>query len=371
MKILHINSYYSGSSFYKNLYDKQFELGLNIDVFVPVTFSYDSSSLNLGKYTYVSANHSSYDRYLFHLKQKKIHRDLLLKYNVHDYSLIHAHSLFSNGYIALKIKKQFRTPYIVAVRNTDLNYFFKYMIHLRGTGIQILKEASKIIFLSETYKTLLIENYVPKQLKEDILEKSVVIPNGIDDFWFKNLYTSDKKVPNDEVKLLYVGAINKNKNILTTVKAINYLEKKGINAKLTVVGKIVDRKVFQKISQSHNVSFKTARPKEELIEIYRSNDIFVMPSITESFGLVYAEAMSQGLPVIYTKGQGFDKQFREGEVGYSVNAFDAEDVASKILNIMNNYISISSHCITNVRKFNWIEISYRYTEIYKSITKHT
>ena len=38
--------------------------------------------------------------------------------------------------------------------------------------------------------------------------------------------------------------------------------------------------------------------------IYRENDIYVMPSIIETFGLVYAEAMSQGLPVIYTRGQG-------------------------------------------------------------------
>jgi len=47
-----------------------------------------------------------------------------------------------------------------------------------------------------------------------------------------------------------------------------------------------------------------------------------MPSITETFGLVYAEALSQGLPVLYTRGQGFDRQFEEGEVGYAVDCFD-------------------------------------------------
>lgn len=40
-----------------------------------------------------------------------------------------------------------------------------------------------------------------------------------------------------------------------------------------------------------------------------------MPSHKETFGLVYAEAMSQGLPIIYTKNQGFDGQFPDGYVG--------------------------------------------------------
>ena len=62
--------------------------------------------------------------------------------------------------------------------------------------------------------------------------------------------------------------------------------------------------------------------KEELIKLYRDSHIFTMPSITESFGLVYAEAMTQALPVVYTKGQGFDGQFPDGEVGYSVEALN-------------------------------------------------
>ena len=42
-----------------------------------------------------------------------------------------------------------------------------------------------------------------------------------------------------------------------------------------------------------------------------------MPSITETFGLVYGEALSQGLLIIYTKGQGFDGQIKEKLAGYS------------------------------------------------------
>jgi glycosyltransferase involved in cell wall biosynthesis len=112
------------------------------------------------------------------------------------------------------------------------------------------------------------------------------------------------------------------------------------------------------------VTYISPKTKEELIEIYRDNDIFVMPSITETFGLVYPEAMSQGLPVIYTKGQGFDGQLEDGEVGYSVNCFDAIQIAEKIEQIINNYNIISRNAIQHSSKFRWSLISHQYEEIY-------
>ena len=77
-----------------------------------------------------------------------------------------------------------------------------------------------------------------------------------------------------------------------------------------------------------------------------------MPSKTETFGLVYAEAMSQGLPVIYTRGQGFDGQFEEGEVGYSVDCKDKKEISMKIIDIINNYDVISRNAINLVDRYN-------------------
>ena len=365
MKILHINSYYSGSMFYKNLFDKQIESGLDIDVFVPVSSSYKKNGIDFGSYTMISANHNKYDRLIFHLKHKKIYKDVVQKYDINQYSVIHAHSLFSNGYIAMKLKQQYGVPYIVAVRNTDVNIFFKRLIHLRGIGVQILKEAKNIIFLSKAYRAGVLEKYVPNKLKGEVYEKSSIIPNGIDDFWFKNIGTKENIPYKDNLKLLYVGIIDKNKNITTTIKAIEKLQEKGYNIKFTVVGKIKDNKVYNEIKDKGFVNYILPSPKEKLLEIYRANDIFVMPSITETFGLVYAEAMSQGLPVIYSKGQGFDKQFEGGEVGCSVDALDDSDVAVKIEEVFKTYKEKSERCSELCRKFNWKKISKFYSEVYK------
>lgn len=91
MKILHINSYYSGSKFYKNLYDQQAKNGLDISVFVPVATSINNHK-DFGTYTTIAKNHNNYDRFVFHIKQIKIYKDLIRRYDLKKFSIIHAHS---------------------------------------------------------------------------------------------------------------------------------------------------------------------------------------------------------------------------------------------------------------------------------------
>lgn len=368
MKILHINSYYSGSKFYKNLYDYQVNNGLEISVFVPVSLVVDNDIDNaFGSYTTISKNHNKYDRFVFQLKQNKIYRDIVESYNIKKFSIIHAHSLFTNGYIAMKLKKNFGIPYVVAVRNTDVNTFFKKMIHLRWTGFKILDNADQVVFLSESYKNEVLEKYVPRSKKAAINEKISVIPNGIDDFWFENICDEKDELQSSNIKLLQIGDIDKNKNIETTVKAVELLIEKGYRVKLDVVGKIKDRTVFDKIKDLEFVNYLGTKSKEELLEIYRSNDIFILPSINETFGLVYAEAMSQGLPIIYSKGQGFDGQFKDGEVGFSVDCSNAEDVSKKVVKIINAYSKISDNCTKSSGKFSWNDISKTYLDLYRNL----
>ena len=315
MKVLHINSYFSVSKFYKSLYDKQRESGLDLEVYVPVAAGYDAQGRVFGDYATLSRTHGKYDRIIFHIKHNKTYKDIIGKYEIGKFSVAHAHSLFSNGYIALKLKKNFGIPYVVAVRNTDVNVFFKQMRHMRRLGVEILEEAEKVIFLSKSYRDSVMEKYVPKRIRKEIMDKSEIMPNGIDDFWFENRGTPKEISEPKKLRLVYAGVIDRNKNLDATVKAINILQSKGYDVQFTVVGRIEDKKIHGRISSLPYVKYIEPQPKEELIKIYRSSDIFVMPSVTETFGLVYAEAMSQGLPVIYTKGQGFDGQFEEGEGG--------------------------------------------------------
>ncbi|MER2169816.1 MAG: glycosyltransferase family 4 protein [Psychrobacillus psychrodurans] len=370
MKILHINSYYGGGMLYKNIYDRQVKNDTPIDVYVPTAFSTDLSHLELGDYTTVRKNHHKFDRYLFYVKHQKIYKDLVKNFDIQKYSIVHAHTLFSNGYIALQTKKNFGIPYVVAVRNTDVNQFFKRRVFLRRLGVEILKEAESIIFLSEPYKNIVMETYVPAKDREKIMEKSVVIPNGIDTFWFSNLGKPKILSHPKSINAVFIGAVNNNKNLLTSARALETLQRRGYNVKFTVVGKISNEQVFEELMKFSFVNYLKPLPKERLIEIYRSNDMFIMPSLTETFGLVYPEAMSQGLPLIYSKGQGFDGQFDEGKVGYHVDARDPTMIADRIIDIMKNYEDISKNCLELVDNFNWDRLLTQYDDVYAKALKN-
>ena len=167
--------------------------------------------------------------------------------------------------------------------------------------------------------------------------------------------------------MVYAGGIDKNKNITATCKAIDSLKKDGWKVEFTVVGKIKDQAIFEAIKDK--VTYLAARPKEQLIDVYREADIFVMPSLTESFGLVYVEAMTQGLPVIYSRGQGFDGQFPEGVVGKSVDAKNTLEIEQAIKYICNNYSQINENAMKQCMSFRWDEICDFYKNEYDDIIR--
>ncbi|MGI6614334.1 MAG: glycosyltransferase family 4 protein [Saccharofermentanales bacterium] len=367
MRVLHINSYYSTRSFYKNLFDQQIDEGLDISVYVPVSTSFDSSKMSADSYLVVSPNHTETDRFTYFLKHKKILGDIVEKFDLPSYNLIHAHSLFSNGLIAMWLKQQFSIPYAVAVRSTDVNVFFKKMFHLRRLGVKIMRSADRVIFLSTSHRDEVTDNYIPPSLRRIITDKTIVVPNGIDHFWLNHGGTPRTLDSRDCIRVLTVGTINKNKNMLTTLKAIKKLSEKGLRVKYTVVGEIGSQSIFKRLCRSPYVDCLAPKPKEELIEVYRNHEIYVMPSLKETFGLVYAEAMSQGLPIIYSKGQGFDGQFAEGVVGYHVDALDPDSIANGIRLAIEHYSELSVNCVRLCKEFEWQKIASLFLSAYSSI----
>ncbi len=310
---------------------------------------------------------NSIERVIYWYKQKKVYNRFYKKFYTEGIDLIHAHTVFSNGDIAYRLNKKEGIPYIVAVRNTDINIFFKYMFFLRKHGINILKNASKIIFLSPVYKKAFLKKYVKDSLREEIEKKIIVLPNGIDNFWLENNLKYEKKEIKKRLKLIQVGSIDKNKNIHTTIKVCKKLIEKGYDIELKVIGKLY---LDKKILNESFIKYIEYCKKEELITYYRDSDIFILPSKYETFGLVYAEAISQGLPIIYTRGQGFDGQILDGEVGYSVTYNNVEEIVEKIERILKNYNYYSANTKKYLKNFNWKKISEEYKKIYKNLIKN-
>lgn len=367
MNVLQICNDFFNTRLYSNLFNKLKEYKVNNMVFIAVNnkailHPYEKNVFEIKCF-------NSLDRLLVFTKGEKSFKAIINKINLKEIDIVHAHTLFSNGFIAYLIKKNYNIPYIVAIRNTDVNVFFKYGIHLRSLGIQIMKNAERIIFLSDAYRTEVGNRFVSDTDMIWFEQKSLTIPNGIDEYWIKNILTGKEileKEKND-IRLVIAGEINKNKNQLTVIKACEELISRGYNCKVDLLGKISDEQIFSELKKHRCANYLGVFNKEQMLELYRSkNYIFVMPSFTETFGLVYAEAMSQGIPAIYTRGQGFDKQFEDGEIGFCVDPDNYIEIADRILAVKDKYSLLSNNCLKNVKKFDWDDISKRYYDIYFS-----
>lgn len=373
MRILHICSDFAKQKIYNELITHiSNKSNYEQYVFVPcrtieeVNMNKNHSLINV-KYFFTHIL-NNFDRIFYHKKIRKISRSSMRFQN--DIDIIHAHFLFSDGGVALEYFYKYGTPYIVAVRNTDLNLFFRFLIHLRPKGIEILLNASKIIFLSNPYKRKLIDTYIPDNLKNIIESKSLVIPNGLDPYWLSNTRTNIK-ILQKSINVLYVGNFTKNKNVQNTIHALSIMRKKGFPIFYNIIGGGGDyHQSILKLIKNNSIWINyipKTNNKDLLKSLFNQSDLFCMPSKFETFGLVYIEAMSQGLPVIFTKGQGIDGYFKDGEIGIAVEDNNINDIINGIEKIINNYSVMSNNCLKYTNLFSWDKISSQYINIYKNI----
>lgn len=111
-----------------------------------------------------------------------------------------------------------------------------------------------------------------------------------------------KKFRKDEFKMLYVGRLVKTKRVGDIIKALPYLQAKGIPITLVVVGDGPARRQIEalakKIGVQECITFEGALTHSELPELMRNADGFIFPSESEAWGAVLVEAASSGLPLI-------------------------------------------------------------------------
>lgn len=301
---------------------------------------------------------------LYNLKIRFMFKYILkYKSNYEEIHLIHAHYLYFDGDIAFRLSKKFNKKYIVTIRGSDM-YIFKNRQYLKNRGFKILRNASKVIFISQAHRDFFFNKVISKlKDKIDFQEKAIVIPNGINNFWIKNRFQKIKPRCNNKIKILTVAGIDSNKNHNLVIEAIKVLISKGYNIEYTIIGNVLNKSIFKQLMKYEFVDYYQELSKEELITFYRSSDVFVMPSHSETFGLVYIESLTQGLPVVYTKGQGIDGLFNQDDIGYSVDPNNHLELAGVILKAVDNQFNKIN--TMNLDDFEWENIAAKYSDLYQ------
>lgn len=373
MSVLHICNDFLLTKVHSNLYSNLDQLGICQKVFTPLRVN---SKIENNKINFIVQDSTvlfssllyKFHRFFFGAKIKKLFRDLELSNEIKNVDIIHATTLFSDGALAYEIFKKYNLPYIVCVRNTDINVFLKYRPDLIYLAHRILKNAKKIIFISQSNYNLFYKNRLIKWKSSEYKDKTIIINNGIDQFWLNNINKKEKKNPKE---ILFIGRFDSNKNVLSIIKSFLELSKKDNSLKLNLVGGLGEcQKEVEEII-SRNIGkikyFGVVSSLEELLKIYKESDIFAMASHYETFGLVYVEALSQGLPILFTNNQGIDGAFEEN-IGIGVNSRSDEEIYYGLKYLIDNYNNFEINKI-NFQKFHWQNISLKYLEIYKSILR--
>ncbi len=369
MKALQIATGFDFSSLYKNLFKEMVDQNIDIEVNVPRKKIDDSPEINTSEFNYkmiISKEITRLDQLLYFPRIKKVAKQIEKSHDVNTFDVMHAHSLLSDGGIAYELYKKHKIPYIVAVRDTDINKYFKFAKHLKPQAFNILKHAQNVVFLSKSYKDLMYEKYFP-QASDDLIEKSVVIPNGIDNFWHSNRQNVDKHFEDSDINLIFVGKLTERKNPYMVIEVNRLLQEMGYKSTVQFVGSgDLESNLKDAVKDDDSIQLLgQLNDKKELWYLYKNKDALVVPSFTETFGLVYAEALSTGTPVIYTRNQGFDGIYEEGEVGYSVDPNDAKEIVGAILKIKDNRDRMSKNALEASKAFNWEDIVNQYSDLYE------
>lgn len=168
----------------------------------------------------------------------------------------------------------------------------------------VIRRAGAVVTLSDEQADLVVQRYrVPR-------DRVHVIPNGVaeEHFWDRPVASTSGRPG----RLLFVGRLAMQKNLPRLVRALPHMRH---DVELTVVGdgeRMAEiRSVVAELGLASQVHLLGPRSGEELREIYRAADIFVLPSDREGMPLVLLEAMASGLPVVGSAVQGL-REFLDG-----------------------------------------------------------
>lgn len=364
----------------------------SFDVFVLTPYSHNSltlenrNNLNVTRYKYWIGKKLLGDgEIMANLKQNKLMYFQILPFmllqliNIYKIvkkqkiNIIHAHWLIPQALMAVIYKKLFnrRISILATIHGGDINNFNGFLGRLLIK--YILKNIDSLTVVSEAIKQ--------KILVLDFKKEIYVYPMGVD----TELFSPDKKDESIRKKfniagnfLLFVGSINERKGIRHLIEAMPLILKKFPGTKLLVVGdgnlKNEMVELLRTLDVSDNVIFTGAIPHNDLPPYFATADVFVLPSFSEGFGLVVAEALSSATIVITSDLKPINDIIIENKTGFYFQTIDKISISDKIIEVLNNLSNIEhikkegrTHIVNN---FDWESVTNKYLKLFNKLLSY-
>jgi len=282
------------------------------------------------------------------------------------YDILHYFFSLPTGLLTVLPGKHRKIPYIISLRGSDVPFYDPYNVPLKiahsllkSLTIRIWRQARYVVALSNSLRDLAHKTNPAQPIE--------VIRNGIDADLF---HPGDVPRNSKTFKLLTVSRLLERKGIQYLLKALSQLS--NIDVSLTIVGmgnfEVQLKKLCVKYGLNGMVRFFGYCPNEKLSSIYQDHDVFVLPSLAESFGIVFLEAMACGLPVIGGFTGGIPSIISQ-ENGILVEPREVNEIKKSIL-VMKDQPAVRKEMEGNNRKkvleqYSWLKVAEMYQNIYR------
>lgn len=272
---------------------------------------------------------------------------------------------------------------------------FNYLIRCTGEDIQIKKEINYGIRLNKKINNEILKNFykgnafvaMTQTIYDEFLKLNIsknkisIIPNGINikDFKKNNRYNLRAKYNLNKNDFIYI-CVSRNhpkKGIIYLVEAFNKINRD--NFKLILYGKDINKidtknkniiKFDEKDISNQSQAYKEIIQSKVINELYNLSDVFVLPTLIESFGIVLIEAMASQIPIISTNTPGVRDVLDNGKYGILVKPNSANELYLQMINIYENEnlrIKMVEETNKIINSFDIENITKKYISLYQRL----
>jgi len=283
------------------------------------------------------------------------------------YDLSHSFFTVPCGFISLLLYLEFKLPYIISLRGSDVpgysQRFKSLYLFIRGIVVYIWKKSAAVVSNSKGLREL--------ALKSNARQKITIIYNGIN----VDIFKPGEKADTGKFEIISASRLSHRKGFNYVIDAVNMLKEEYPNIHLTIAGGEGDaekelKEQVKQLGLEDMVTFSGHYVFEEIAPKYRQADVFVFPSLNEGMSNNMLEAMASGLPIIMTPTGGAEELIEDGKNGFIVNFKDSADIAKKI-EILIKDPEMRKKMAHDSRKraesMSWASVASQYFHLYEEI----
>jgi glycogen synthase len=284
---------------------------------------------------------------------------------VKTFDVIHAHDWVTFP-AAVALATEMQKPLVVHIHATEYDRSGEninqavYEIERQG-----MESASAVIAVSHFTAGILAGRYgVP-------FDKIRVVHNGIN----HRRITPRPSTGRREATVLFMGRITYQKGPEFFVQAAEQVLQKYSNVRFVMAGwgdlapEIVEMVAARKLGRK--IHFTGFLRGGQVDNAYRMSDLYVMPSVSEPFGLTALEAVQYRLPVILSKTTGVGEILRSGAL--KVDFWDVNKMAEQIVSVLKNPSlaeGLRTNALNEIRNLTWDTAAKKCLSVYNDVSKH-